>query len=472
MKQLQKQDLKEGGIYIAKQKVGVDKYIVKITNNMCSCFNIYSYNKFLYRNGNFSSISLNFYEATLEEKHWLEECIKADKFISYEEAMKTFVPEFTLPEKWYIKARLLNDNQLQKLVIYLILINKDGATYSVKNIKKWYPFIGSDIGAHYITNPYFVNDSYREITFDQFEKYVLKGETITTKATVETKSKFIDNNTVETNEGSIFKVGDLVTPFEGSSPNKGKKFKITGFRWNNAQTEICAITELHKPNGIGVDKLEIYIEPKVKENLTLLKNLCVEVSLIKEESLLDKAKRLYPVGTKYKNAGNTNSVYTVVNQSFSEFNIDTIYGEYNKGCLFYENQWAEVIEYPHGFKVGDKIKVKHWHNDTKPVIITKIEGNQLFFEYNVSFTTNNNSVLAKNAIKVDDFVLPEKWCIKDIPEVKEYFEEYNNGNYTCNGSAYLHFPRIKDCCYFKGIVLGYTEITFEQFKKYVLNETV
>ena len=35
-----------------------------------------------------------FYNATPEEKHWLETCIKADQFVPYEEAMKSFIPEY------------------------------------------------------------------------------------------------------------------------------------------------------------------------------------------------------------------------------------------------------------------------------------------------------------------------------------------------------------------------------------------
>lgn len=32
--------------------------------------------------------------ATLEEKHWLESCITANKFIPYDKTIKTFIPEY------------------------------------------------------------------------------------------------------------------------------------------------------------------------------------------------------------------------------------------------------------------------------------------------------------------------------------------------------------------------------------------
>lgn len=38
--------------------------------------------------------------STPEEQNWLNECIKANKFISYEEAMKTFKPQYIV-NKWY-----------------------------------------------------------------------------------------------------------------------------------------------------------------------------------------------------------------------------------------------------------------------------------------------------------------------------------------------------------------------------------
>jgi hypothetical protein len=89
---------------------------------------------------------------------------------------------------------------------------------------------------------------------------------------------------------------------------------------------------------------------------------------------------------------------------------------------------------------------------------------------------SRNTLLTLNEFKqligIDDFVLPDKWCIRDIPEVKDYFEKYNKGNYTCRNTAYLHYPRIDRACYHKTIQEGYTEITFEQFKKYVLKEDI
>lgn len=85
--------------------------------------------------------------------------------------------------------------------------------------------------------------------------------------------------TVKSSEGAIFEVGDKITVFTKTSPNKGKQFTIEGFRWNNNKTSICVLTESHGKNGIGLDKIELYTEL----------------------SLLDLAKIKYPVGCKVNN---------------------------------------------------------------------------------------------------------------------------------------------------------------------------
>jgi hypothetical protein len=304
-----------------------------------------------------------------------------------------------------------------------------------------------------------VDNFYPVITIDQFKKYVLKEESVTIKTTVETKSKFIDNNTVETSEGSIFKVGDKVTIY--NSDNK-TIFKILSFRWKNDQSEICAVVP-NLPNGIGVDKLEIYLKPKK-----------VVVTSNDNESLLDKAKRLYPIGTKIKSVLSDSSFYgKIINHNFFEYTTSIgIETDIYWVTVYCDNKWAEVIEYPHGFKVGDKIKLSRWQHSSlmKDIeyVIIKIEGNQLFLN-------DNNSVLAKNAIKIDDFVLPEKWCVKVTNKNVDFINKVRDRRcYNTYMTSRLILTDIKNswwCC-LNAPFQGYTEITFGQFKKYVLNETV
>ena len=80
----------------------------------------------------------------------------------------------------------------------------------------------------------------------------------------------------------------------------------------------------------------------------------------------------------------------------------------------------------------------------------------------------------KDIIK-DEFVLPEKWCIKHSKEVGQWFDNfyYPDGDivYQDTNYKYLHYPKAQSAMY-NSILNGYTEITFDQFKKYVLKESI
>lgn len=74
----------------------------------------------------------------------------------------------------------------------------------------------------------------------------------------------------------------------------------------------------------------------------------------------------------------------------------------------------------------------------------------------------------------EEFVLPEKWCVQDSALVSEWASkifhcgnQYNTKTKLCIQQKY--FPESK-CYQFLVGVNDYTEITFEQFKKYVLKE--
>lgn len=70
------------------------------------------------------------------------------------------------------------------------------------------------------------------------------------------KSYFIDEKTVVSKDNVLFKISDIVTIKDNKSPNYGKLLTILGFRWNKSETEICAITNIHIPSGIGIDKIK------------------------------------------------------------------------------------------------------------------------------------------------------------------------------------------------------------------------
>ena len=259
--------------------------------------------------------------STPEEIHWLNSCFKQNEFITFEEVMKTFIPEYVeaiqqsdgytigkiyknLPDSTinnYIsiddKNRLNGWGSLNfksstkeaydaqfvvkepKFMLpenWHIVITNENTNIIQQWWNKWnnknYPKNVFSINAHYgIYNKefYSANTNFKvttEITFEQFKKYVLKEQL------EEPKDKVLDfkqNGTtglkivkVESSEGAIFELGDKINVFIKDSPNKGKSLTIKSFRWSKDNSKICAITEVHSVYGIGLDLIELYQESK------------------------------------------------------------------------------------------------------------------------------------------------------------------------------------------------------------------
>ena len=71
-----------------------------------------------------------------------------------------------------------------------------------------------------------------------------------------------------------------------------------------------------------------------------------------------------------------------------------------------------------------------------------------------------------------EFILPEKWAVKNngYEELSNYANKYGAyPPYTNSEDSYFNFPVYDGKTTSWRIFPGYTEITFEQFKKYVLN---
>jgi len=113
--------------------------------------------------------------ATPEEKHWLDECIRLNKFITKEVAMETFKPEFVLPEKWVLHVDIAN-LELAKSFIHNHKNDYKGYreswTISLDGTPCYlhYPQV-PDSNAH---SSFQIQKDYVEITTEQFKKYVLK----------------------------------------------------------------------------------------------------------------------------------------------------------------------------------------------------------------------------------------------------------------------------------------------------------
>lgn len=118
--------------------------------------------------------------ATPEEKHWLNKCIELNKFISKEEAMKTFNHLlYKLPEKWILDV---NEENLELAKSFIHAHKNDYVGYR----ESWTITLDDFIKCylHYPQMPdshahsyYEKHKGYTEITFEQFKKYVLKEET-------------------------------------------------------------------------------------------------------------------------------------------------------------------------------------------------------------------------------------------------------------------------------------------------------
>lgn len=270
-----------------------------------------------------------------EEKHWLLECIKLNKFITFEDAMKTFTPEYYKyiggNDDSFTKNKIykyLNPNNLE--ANYNFIDNKNtpngwggsnnkkfkpstkeayDAQFIVKEPKfilpeKWcikqnsqiingwlninkqtystYTSINHNLFIHFPTIKHAhsytsIQEGYTEITFEQFKKYVLKEEIVEEKV-IEPLPQFKVIETIETitkvenNEGNQFFIGDKV--------KLGLLLvvhNITGFKYNEDKTKILAITNWTSI-GIDINEIEHYIEPKieVKEEFILPKKWCIK----------------------------------------------------------------------------------------------------------------------------------------------------------------------------------------------------
>lgn len=119
-----------------------------------------------------------------------------------------------------------------------------------------------------------------------------------------------------------------------------------------------------------------------------------------------------------------------------------------------------------------------------PAYVPKFEGpNGYDFGQEITFAEFKEYVLKET------FILPDKWCIKNCLEVGEWFnkqmgekchsyetnfEEYLHSHNTLNGSIIHKTGNYTAFSYFRATSPGkfdkdFTEITLEQFRKYVAN---
>lgn len=226
MEYIKKEELIIGEIYKADN--GSLTYIMKVTKDLENVKNIPEYCDFM-KHGCFNGSNLTFTNATPEEKHWLNTCIEQYKFVEYEEAMKTFIPEYVECIKTVTGITIGKILSVENNII----IDGTFNNYSIK---------ATDIYKYF-------KPSTKEAYDAQF---VVKEPLPQFKVieTIETITK------VENNEGSQFFIGDNIIKSTGKIPHKIKSFK-----YNNDKTNILALTNYNN-SGISIDKIEHYIKPK------------------------------------------------------------------------------------------------------------------------------------------------------------------------------------------------------------------
>lgn len=476
MEYIKKEELIEGEIYKCNTQIYGD-YIMKAVGNLKNCCNSISLNSNEYNKKSTFGINSNIQNAfqykltTSEEKHWLNTCITADKFITFEEAMETFIPEYVVCVKQLVASAYKLGTIYKTNTIGLI---NSGMAFYQHNQDRFKPSTKEAYDAQFVVKePEFVlpqywcilrtqenykiiNDYFKnkfshhlppnqefgyigigynnswstfttkefEITFEQFKKYVLKEEIIEEVKIIEPLPQFKVIETIETitkvenNEGNQFFIGDTV---KSPSDQKGK---IISFKYSADKSNIIAITTFQINNGININKLEHYIEPKVevKDEFILPEKWCIKVTnrnldyfkslsgyktfnlgnwssiiglnnacdtlnvekqyveitfdqfkkyvlkeeepiiiaesmkdmlvlkskninsiVLPQETLLEKAKRLYPIGTEYI-CVYSGRKFNVSSQNFEQISNSKIHAENLKGCLLYGDKWAEIIE--------------------------------------------------------------------------------------------------------------------------------
>lgn len=449
---MNKNEIKKGEIYTSNE-----------TNNICMWnerdSEYYIGNKqtmFCRGDGGFHSVTLR--NATPEEKHWLNICIEQDKFISYDEAMKTFISEYVelLPE-WSVANEFVGEIFSTKKDFYeqfnkfKHISKNDNWEQIIKN--NWYP-------------KYF-KPSTKEAYDAQF---VVKEPEFVLPEKWHIRIK-------HENERNVYK-----SFFKNVRPDAGWQFLLgfiygyyNGIYINASTTDSTEITfeqfkkyvlkETEELSPLKLAAIEhphlAKIESNAFEILSIVNNITKEqLDLKKDGYFRSKFSSIH-----LNNVNDKYSIVSVANQEGNVFNIgDCILSTRSKSR---NNKTAKIKEFRKS-KINDNILAIGDHFYATGVNIDKIE----------------------HFIEVEpEFILPERWCVKNTDKIiSKYFNEMTNDNFTYNNheNKYLHSESLNNLKLTDFISKGnyqsktfadfyirpnYTEITFEQFKKYVLKET-
>lgn len=459
MEYIKKEELRDGDIFVAQMsnnhflnKQGTKFYLNLKTDNSIK-------HERFETSGGFSYTNIRM--ATSEEKHWLNTCIEQDKFITFEEAMKTFIPE-------YVECVQQLVGSAYKLgIIYKVnnngYINNDSYSFAYYNFNKnrFKPSTKEAYDAQFVV---------KEPEFVLPEKWYLK---------ITNDNKDIINNW----RRNIIQYDNSDCQYETISQN-GSGSSVIFIIQNKDYTEITF--EQFKKYVLKEETVEEVIE-EIIENKTEL-----EIWLEDTKALnLNFEDLIHYI--ENDQTCNYNNIYSKLEGFGARQRAKILFNKWNK----------EIIEPLPQFKVIESIET-----------ITKVEnneGNQFFigdvitvegsnvaetiksFEYQLNKTVlcavfTNNSFIDINSIEhyleskdvEPEFTLPEKWCITTTAESSKIIQNWRDmtgGSNYRNKEIGVIFTSDKGCvqgwmAFATDRKIGYTEITFDQFKKYVLKEEV
>lgn len=163
-------------------------------------------------------------------------------------------------------------------------------------------------------------------------------------------------------------------------------------------------------------------------------------SEITKKLLLEEAISKYPMGT--------NIIFNVELQKFTVSNIDIVYGESGKGCLYYGGKWAEILNAEIIPKVGDYVVVDKYSKDYNGRVleITTIKDNKYYY-FNVidggyyrsghNFSSNDGEII-RHATDLEILAGFRKY----VENKSQFLARFQLDNYlkTCNMKLFNAIP--------------------------------
>lgn len=381
-------------------------YLFKHNDRNNSCFiriqNPYNLTKYS-TNGTFSIIT-NIRLATPEEKHWLNECIRSNKYLDKEVAMLTYKPKYVKCVHTFKGNTAWKLNQVYKTVPEnsnefpekLKIIDKTGIE---RNVIRWNDIIDNSINTFIsVTKEEYDAQFIVEDTFVLPEKWALK-------LTAESLDYI---NSYRTNHGKSWMRPILITlnweylgilkngaGYRFEVPNNCAEITLEQFRkyvlketivqepefilpekWCIKRTPATEVVINNYMKNIGKNSYlttgnskfpyvfnkersthhsiwegfteityEQFLKYVVKEELV---QPAADASI---EEILEYCKKKYPEGTKIKSGSNhsNNTIYTVqypLNRSFTP-SIKAIRDSVASNCwIYYQGKYAEIVELP------------------------------------------------------------------------------------------------------------------------------